>query len=217
MFDGIAHRYDFLNRLLSLRIDVLWRKKVIRLLRPYHPKHILDVATGTGDLAIALKELQPENLIGLDLSEQMLQYARVKKSGNGIQWMKGDSEQLPFKENQFDAVTVAFGVRNFENLELGLKEMYRVLKPGGQLIILEFSKVKIPPFKQLFTFYFRYITPFIGRIFSKSANAYSYLYNSVRVFPEGEEMNVILQQQGFKKTTCHRLSLGIASIYHCEK
>lgn len=221
MFDEIAPKYDFLNRFMSLRIDVLWRKKVIRLLKPYQPKQLLDVATGTADLAIALQALQPEKVIGLDLSEQMLSIGRVKvkdkQLSQHIELVKGDSEHLPFQDNTFDAVTVAFGVRNFENLEKGLQEIRRVLKPGGQFIILEFSKVKMFPFKQFFGFYFRYITPRIGKFISHSSRAYTYLTNSVAVFPEGEEMCVILQQQGFKKTQCHTLSLGIASIYHSEK
>lgn len=221
MFDEIAHKYDFLNRFMSLRVDVLWRKKVIRLLKPSQPKLILDVATGTADLAIALQELNPDKVVGLDLSEQMLHFGREKVNEKNLQHkielVKGDSENLPFADNTFDAVTVAFGVRNFENLEKGLKEIQRVLKPGGQFIILEFSKVKMFPFKQFFGFYFRYITPRIGKFISQSSRAYTYLTNSVAVFPEGEEMCVILQQQGFKKTQCHTLSLGIASIYHSEK
>ncbi len=221
MFDEIAHRYDFLNRLMSLRVDVLWRKKVLKLLKPFQPKQILDVATGTGDLAIGLTQLSPEKVIGLDLSAQMLSHAEVKikelRLQELIDLVKGDSEQLPFSNNHFDAVTVAFGVRNFENLEQGLKEIQRVLKPGGQFIILEFSKIKMFPFKQFFSFYFRYITPLVGKIFSRSSKAYSYLPNSVAVFPEGEEMCVILQELGFKKTKCYPLTLGIATIYHSEK
>jgi demethylmenaquinone methyltransferase / 2-methoxy-6-polyprenyl-1,4-benzoquinol methylase len=221
MFDSIAPKYDFLNRLLSLRIDTLWRKKVIRILQPFAPKYILDVATGTGDLALALTQLNPELIIGLDLSAQMLSIAeqKVKSHPKGIpiQLVKGDSEHLPFPDNQFDAVTVAFGVRNFENLSKGLQEILRVLKPGGQFVILEFSKVKKTPFKQFFSFYFRYVTPIIGKLFSQNSTAYTYLPNSVEVFPEGEEMCVILQQLGFKKVTCQIVSLGIASIYHSEK
>lgn len=221
MFDGIANRYDFLNRLLSFRIDVIWRNKVIKLLAPFKPKQILDVATGTADLAIALRKLKPTQIIGLDLSASMLEVGRVKvkdrKLDSLITLVKGDSENLPFEENTFDAITVAFGVRNFENLDLGLKEIHRVLKPGGQFIILEFSKVKMFPFKQFYQLYFRYITPFIGKLFSKDNKAYSYLPNSVEVFPEGEQMCVILQQAGFKNTQCKPLSLGIASIYQGVK
>jgi demethylmenaquinone methyltransferase / 2-methoxy-6-polyprenyl-1,4-benzoquinol methylase len=221
MFDDIAPRYDFLNRLMSMRIDVLWRKRVIKLLQANQPKLILDVATGTGDLAIALQKLNPNKVVGLDLSQQMLSIAEEKIKSlhltQSIELIKGDGEQLPFADNSFDAVTVAFGVRNFENLEKGLKEIQRVLKPQGQFVILEFSKIKMFPFKQFFGFYFRYITPILGKMFSKSNKAYTYLTNSVAVFPEGEEMCVILQQLGFKKTKCHTLSLGIASIYHSEK
>lgn len=221
MFDDIAHRYDFLNRLMSLRVDVLWRKRVIKLLAPYQPKQILDVATGTADLAIALQKLNPDKVIGLDLSAQMLSFAEEKVKhlnlSDKITLVKGDSEQLPFDDDTFDAVTVAFGIRNFENLEKGLLEIQRVLKPGGQFVILEFSKVKLFPFKQFFAFYFRYITPVIGKLFSRSNKAYTYLTNSVAVFPEGDEMCVILQKLGFKKTQCYTLSLGIASIYHSQK
>ncbi len=221
MFDSIADKYDFLNRLLSLRIDLLWRRKVIKILKPFSPKNILDVATGTGDLAIALCELKPESIIGVDISAGMLEIGNRKinqlKLENIIKFQKADGENLPFKEQQFDTVTVAFGVRNFENLENGLQEIYRVLKTDGQLIILEFSKVKKAPVKQFYNFYFRYITPLIGKIFSKNAKAYTYLPNSVQVFPEGKEMCVILQNIGFKKVVCQSLSFGIASIYHCQK
>jgi demethylmenaquinone methyltransferase/2-methoxy-6-polyprenyl-1,4-benzoquinol methylase len=221
MFDGIAHNYDFLNRLLSFRIDVLWRNRVIKMLKPFKPQRILDVATGTADLAIALQKLNPQSVIGIDISAGMLaigqQKIEQKKLNNNITLQKADSENLPFEDNYFDAVTVAFGVRNFENLEKGLSEIRRVLKPDGQFIILEFSKVKVFPLKQLYHFYFRYITPFVGRIFSKSNQAYTYLPNSVAVFPEGEEMCVILQKVGFKQPLCKHVSFGIASIYHSKK
>lgn len=221
MFDGIAGKYDFLNRLLSFRIDVLWRNQVVNLLKPSNPQQILDVATGTADLAIALSKLHPTQIIGLDLSNKMLEIGRDKvqdKKLNGlIELIKGDSEHLPFADNTFDAVTVAFGVRNFEHLEMGLQEIHRVLKPGGNFIILEFSKVKTFPIKQFYQLYFRYITPMIGRMFSKSNKAYSYLPNSVQVFPEGEEMCVILQSLGFKNPVCKPLSFGISSIYHSIK
>ena len=221
MFDDIAPRYDLLNRILSLRIDTLWRKRVRKLLAPHQPKKVLDIATGTGDLAIELAKLQPEEIIGLDLSAEMISYG-IKKVENKnlnhlISFQKGDSENLPFNDNQFDAITVAFGVRNFENLEKGLSEIYRVLKPEKQFVILEFSKVKAFPFKQLYHFYFRYITPTIGKLLSKNKEAYSYLPNSVAVFPEGEEMCLILEKIGFKKVVCKSLTFGVASIYHCEK
>ncbi len=221
MFDGIAGKYDFLNRLLSFRIDVLWRNKVVNLLKASKPRSILDVATGTADLAIALSRLQPTKITGLDLSNKMLEVGRVKvadrKLAGMIELVKGDSENLPFDDNTFDAVTVAFGVRNFENLEKGLQEIRRVLKPGGQFIILEFSKVKTFPVKQFYNLYFSYITPMIGKLFSKDNKAYSYLPNSVQVFPEGEEMCVILQSIGFKTPVCKPLSFGISSIYHSVK
>jgi demethylmenaquinone methyltransferase/2-methoxy-6-polyprenyl-1,4-benzoquinol methylase len=221
MFDGIAGKYDFLNRLLSFRIDVLWRNKVVNLLRESKPQYILDVATGTADLAIALSRLQPTKITGLDLSNNMLEVGRVKVADKQlntlIELVKGDSENLPFDDHTFDAVTVAFGVRNFENLTKGLNEIHRVLKPGGHFIILEFSKVKTFPVKQFYHLYFSYITPMIGKLFSKDTKAYSYLPNSVQVFPEGEEMCVILQSVGFKNTVCKPLSFGISSIYHSVK
>ncbi|MBU3676825.1 MAG: bifunctional demethylmenaquinone methyltransferase/2-methoxy-6-polyprenyl-1,4-benzoquinol methylase UbiE, partial [Chitinophagaceae bacterium] len=207
MFDDIAPRYDFLNRLLSFRIDVLWRKRVIKLLKPHAPKTILDVATGTADLAIALQALNPDKVTGIDLSALMLAGGETKIKAKNLHskivLMKGDAENLPFPDASFDAVTVAFGVRNFENLDKGLTEIFRVLKPGGQFIILEFSKVKTFPIKQLYAFYFRYVTPMIGKIFSPNKQAYTYLPNSVAVFPEGEEMNVILQKIGFKQPVCY--------------
>lgn len=221
MFDSIAGKYDFLNRLLSLRIDVLWRNRVVKLLRPLKPKRILDVATGTGDLAIALCRLNPEKITGLDLSQNMLDAGKIKiaqKQLSGIiEMVKGDSENLGFANESFDAVTVAFGVRNFENLEAGLREIHRVLKPGGMFIILEFSKVKTFPLKQFYHVYFSYITPWIGKIFSKDNKAYTYLPKSVAVFPEGEELCHILQGLGFKHPVCKPVSFGIASIYQCTK
>lgn len=221
MFDGIAHKYDFLNRLLSFRIDILWRKKVVNILKSYQPKNILDVATGTADLAIALLPLHPESITGIDISAGMLaigeQKIKEKKLTHIIKLQKADSENLPFRDEEFDAVTVAFGVRNFENLNKGLSEIYRVMKQNAPFVILEFSKVKKAPIKQLYTIYFQYITPFVGKLFSKDSQAYGYLPNSVEVFPEGEEMCVILQNVGFKKVICKSLSFGIASIYHCQK
>lgn len=221
MFDSIAGKYDFLNRLLSLRIDVLWRNKVVKLLQAHQPQIILDVATGTADLAITLMKLKPKKIIGLDLSQNMLNIGqqKIQKQGlqNTIELVKGDGENLPFENDTFDAITVAFGVRNFEHLEPGLKEIYRVLKPGGQFIILEFSKVKTFPLKQFYHLYFSYITPAIGKLFSNNNKAYTYLPNSVKVFPEGEELCVILQQSGFKQTICKPQSFGIASIYQSAK
>lgn len=221
MFDGIASRYDLLNRVLSFRIDVLWRREVIRILSRFKPLRILDVATGTADLAIALNSLQPEKIVGLDLSAQMLAVGQDKVNSRHlqqkIQLVKGDSESLPFENDSFDAVTVAFGVRNFENLQTGLDEIFRVLKPEAPFVILEFSKVKTFPVKQFYQIYFRYITPFVGKLISRDKKAYTYLPNSVAVFPEGEELCVILRQTGFKKVECKPLSFGIASIYFAQK
>ncbi len=221
MFDNIAPKYDFLNRLMSLGIDIQWRKKVIQRLQAARKGQFLDVATGTADLAIMLASLQPKKVIGIDISQQMLNKGDEKIIEANVQdivsLQKADSENLPFADNTFDAATVSFGARNFENLDKGLGEMYRVLSPGGILIILEFSKVKVFPLKQLFAFYFRYITPTIGKIFSKNNTAYSYLPESVAAFPEGEEMCSILHKIGFKNSTCTPLSFGIASIYQATK
>jgi demethylmenaquinone methyltransferase/2-methoxy-6-polyprenyl-1,4-benzoquinol methylase len=221
MFDNIAPKYDFLNRLMSLGIDIQWRKKVIQRLQAARKGQFLDVATGTADLAIMLASLQPKKVIGIDISQQMLNKGDEKIIEANVQdivsLQKADSENLPFADNTFDAATVSFGARNFENLDKGLREMYRVLSPGGILIILEFSKVKVFPLKQLFAFYFRYITPTIGKIFSKNNTAYSYLPESVAAFPEGEEMCSILHKIGFKNSTCTPLSFGIASIYQATK
>lgn len=217
MFDNIAHRYDFLNHLLSLGIDRLWRKKTIQLLKPHEPKQVLDIATGTGDFAVAATKLNPDRIVGLDLSEEMLSHGRVKMQKKGldelIEMVKGDSEKLPYADNTFDAITVGFGVRNFENLEAGLAEMYRVLKPGGHVAILEFSRPTVFPVKQLFSFYFKVVLPVIGKWFSKDERAYTYLPESVAVFPEGADFLAILQRLGYKDTQCKRLTFGISSIY----
>jgi demethylmenaquinone methyltransferase/2-methoxy-6-polyprenyl-1,4-benzoquinol methylase len=206
---------------MSLGIDIQWRKKVIKRLQAARKGQFLDVATGTADLAIMLASLQPKKVIGIDISQQMLNKGDEKIIEANVQdivsLQKADSENLPFADNTFDAATVSFGARNFENLDKGLGEMYRVLSPGGILIILEFSKVKVFPLKQLFAFYFRYITPTIGKIFSKNNTAYSYLPESVAAFPEGEEMCSILHKIGFKNSTCTPLSFGIASIYQATK
>ncbi len=222
MFDSIAPYYDFLNHFLSLGIDISWRKKAIDELKGVEHKQILDVATGTADLPIMMmKRIQPEKIIGLDISKEMLQVGHKKIGKNGmekaIELMHGDSENLPFEDNSFDAVTVAFGVRNFENLEKGLGEMKRVLKPGGKMVILEFSKPTMFPFKQGFNFYFKYILPVIGRITSKDPKAYDYLYRSVQVFPDGEKLVNILQKTGFNNNKCKALTLGICSIYTSQK
>ncbi len=221
MFDNIAPKYDFLNHFLSLGIDKLWRKKAIRILSGYHSENLLDVATGTGDFAIAAARLKPKKIIGFDISEQMLAVGRTKAKRLGldrmIEFIKGDSESMPFQNDQFDAITVAFGVRNFENLDGGLKEFYRVLKPDGVVVILEFSKPKHFPMKQFYLFYFFKILPFIGRMVSKDSSAYSYLPESVMAFPDDEKFLSILKKNGFSRTMQKRLTFGIATIYIAQK
>lgn len=221
MFDNIAHRYDFLNHFLSLGIDKLWRKKAIRILSVYRPEKILDVATGTGDFAIAAAKLKTQKIVGFDLSEQMLNVGREKVKRLGladvIEFRKGDSEDMPFASGEFDAITVAFGVRNFENLEKGLQEFYRVIKNQGVVIILEFSKPKYFPMKQLYLFYFFRILPLIGKMVSKDQSAYSYLPESVMAFPDDQRFLDILQRVGFSKARQKRLTFGIATIYIAEK
>ncbi len=217
MFNNISPKYDFLNHLLSLGIDVSWRKKAIRLLKEHRPKQILDVATGTGDFAIQAASLNPEKIIGVDISAGMLDIGRVKIIQKKLQHLitleAGDSEQLHFQDNNFDAVIVAFGVRNFENLENGLVNMQRVLKKDGKVIILEFSKPTAFPFKQIYYFYFKYVLPIIGRLVSKDTSAYTYLPESVNAFPQGDTFLRILEKTGFKSTQCIPLTFGICSIY----
>ncbi len=221
MFDNISNRYDFLNHFLSLGIDKGWRKKAIRLLEPFKPKVILDAATGTGDFAIQALDLQPDKVIGVDISEGMLEVGRKKMAARGlsnkIEMRSGDSENLPFADNNFDAVTVGFGVRNFENLEKGLSEIYRVMKPGAMLVILEFSRPKRFPFKQVYNFYFTTILPKIGRWVSHDKAAYTYLPESVEAFPDGNNFMNILISTGFKNTACKPLTFGISSIYTAQK
>lgn len=218
MFNNISRTYDFLNHFLSLGIDVIWRKIAIKELSKDKPALILDVATGTGDLAFeAIKILDPEKVIGIDISDGMLSISREKiskrKMHEKFEVRLGDSEKLLFEDNTFDAVTVAFGVRNFEDLEKGLRDMLRVLKPGGKAVILEFSKPKVFPVKQAYNFYFKYITPTIGRIFSKDNSAYTYLPESVASFPDGEKFDTLMQKVGFKNTKFRPLTFGICSIY----
>ncbi len=221
MFDNISHRYDFLNHFLSMGIDKRWRKKIIGILERYRPESILDIATGTGDLAILEAEkLKPSKIAGLDLSEGMLEIARRKAARRNlyhIEWIKADAENLPFDDGVFDAVTVAFGVRNFENLQAGLAEMLRILKPGGVAVILEFSKPKAVPFKQLYWFYSKNILPFLGKLISGDASAYTYLPESIAVFPAYEEMMEILKDTGFKPLPYIPVTFGIATIYLAEK
>jgi demethylmenaquinone methyltransferase/2-methoxy-6-polyprenyl-1,4-benzoquinol methylase len=221
MFDNISPKYDLLNHVLSLGIDIYWRKKAIRLLRSEKPRIILDIATGTGDFAIEAAALKPEKIIGMDISEGMLQVGREKIKRLGLEKLidlrQGDSERLPLEDNYFDAVIVSFGVRNFENLEKGLRDMHRVLKPGGTCVILEFSKPKAFPLKQLYYFYFRTILPLIGKVISKDQSAYTYLPESVQAFPDGEDFIGIFRQSGFNSTKCITLSFGISSIYIGKK
>ncbi len=220
MFDNIAKHYDFLNHFLSLGIDKIWRRKMINELVEIQPKRILDVATGTADVAInTIKQLKIKDLkiVGVDISNEMLNVGRKKLVTEGvndvIELHLGDSENLPFEGNNFDAVTVAYGVRNFENLERGLAEMHRVLNANGKIVVLEFSRPRLFPFRQLFNFYFKNILPTIGKLTSKDARAYSYLYESVQAFPDGADFLTVLNKVGFKNTSCTTLTLGICSLY----
>lgn len=222
MFNKIAVRYDFLNRFLSAGIDVRWRKKALRLLEPLQPKQLLDVATGTADVALmAAKQLQPEKIIGIDIAERMLDIGRGKISTRGwehvITLQSGDSETINFPNHSFDAVTVAFGVRNFENLEKGLSEIYRVLKPGGRLVVLEFSKPFIPGFKQLYNAYMSIVAPQLVSVFASDKKAYQYLNQSIQAFPEGKKFVEVLEKTGFKNSSHKPLTLGICSIYWGDK
>lgn len=221
MFNSIAPRYDFLNRFLSLGIDRGWRKKAIRSLKDIEPKYILDVATGTADLAIEALKLNPVKVTGVDISSLMLKVGddkiRAKNLTHKIELVKGDSEHLLFADNSFDAITVAFGVRNFEHLQKGIDEMYRVLKPGGKIAVLEFSKPKSFPFKQIYNFYFSAILPTWGGIISKNKNAYTYLPESVQHFPEGTEFIAYLNRSGFKEAKSNTLTFGICSLYTALK
>lgn len=222
MFDRIAPYYDFLNGFLSLGIDSIWRKKSIAKLKALEPQKLLDIATGTGDLAFeAYKQLKPSKITGLDISNNMLEIARKKKNKKwteaNIEFVSGDSENLPFEDNSYDAITVAFGVRNFENLEKGLSEMERVLKPGGKVIILEFTKPRFFLFKILFNVYFKYILPTIGRFTSKDPKAYKYLYESVQAFPDYDKFTDIMAKVGYKNNKWQSLSLGICSVYEGQK
>jgi len=221
MFNNISKKYDFLNHFLSLGIDKLWRRRAISMLRPYEPQQILDIATGTGDLAISALKVKPMKVVGIDISEGMLQVGKEKikkkKLEHIIELKIGDSENLQFRENEFDAAIVAFGVRNFENLQRGLAEIKRVLKPGSPFVILEFSKPRIFPIKQAYNFYFKRILPGVGRMFSKDKSAYSYLPESVLAFPEGKYFLGELRTAGFQSTREKRLTFGVASIYFAVK
>lgn len=217
MFNNISAKYDFLNHFLSLGIDKLWRKKAVKMLRFVNPKRILDIATGTGDFALESLVLKPTQIVGLDISSGMLDHGRVKMKKKGVDHIitmqQGDSEDIPYEDNYFDGLTVGFGVRNFENLEKGLGEMLRVVRPGGKLIILEFSKPKKFPIKQLFAFYSNNIIPILGKTISKDSNAYTYLPESVAAFPEGKDFENILAKVGYKDISSTLVSGGIATIY----
>ena len=221
MFDSIAPKYDFLNRFLSMGIDQTWRKKAINSLKEVNPKQILDVATGTADLAIAALKLNPDHVTGIDISNQMLQVGRNKISNktlnHKITLQQADSANLPFEDNKFDAITVAFGVRNFEFLQQGINQMYRVTRNGGKLAVLEFSKPKSFPFKQLYNFYFKYILPGWGGLISKSITAYTYLPESVEHFLEGENFTEYLKNAGYIKIEIKPLTFGICTLYTAIK
>jgi demethylmenaquinone methyltransferase/2-methoxy-6-polyprenyl-1,4-benzoquinol methylase len=221
LFDSIAHRYDLLNHLLSGGIDIYWRRAAVESLSSLKPKRILDVATGTADFAIAALRLNPEEVIGVDISEAMLEFGRrklaAKKLSDKIRLETGDAENLEFPDNHFDAAIVAFGARNFENLEGGLSEMRRVLKTRGMLVVLEFSKPRVFPFKQLYFFYFLNILPLVGRIISKDKEAYRHLPDTVMQFPDGEEFLDVLRKIGFSSVNQRSLTFGIATIYCGEK
>jgi demethylmenaquinone methyltransferase/2-methoxy-6-polyprenyl-1,4-benzoquinol methylase len=217
LFDNIAYRYDLLNHLLSGGVDLYWRWKAIQTLAQHHPKRILDVATGTADFAIAALRLNPEKVIGVDISEPMLEVGRVKiakqKLNGKIQLQSGEAENLMFGAASFDAAIVAFGARNFEHLDKGLSEMYRVLRTGGKIVVLEFSRPKMFPFRQLYFFYFKNILPIVGRMISKDKEAYQYLPDTVMKFPEGDDFLIRLSNAGFSAVKQERLTFGIATIY----
>ncbi len=221
MFNDIAPKYDLLNHVLSMGIDILWRKKVRRLLATIQPKRILDIATGTGDLAIELAKLKPEEIIGADIAVDMLKIGenkvKAKKLDSIIKMEPGDSENLRFEDNYFDAVTVAFGVRNYENLLKGLTEMNRVMRPGGLVAILEFSKPHGFPFRNIYNFYFKNILPGVGRMVSKNDEAYTYLPDSVQKFPENKDFMEVMEQAGYSNINQQRLTFGIATLYSATK
>ena len=221
MFDNISENYDELNRVISFGIDVKWRKKVVAIVGGNSPKQILDIATGTGDLAIMLSQLHPDKIIGLDISEGMLSVGKEKIAkanlSEMIEMIVGDSENMPFEDAAFDAITVSFGVRNFANLDKGLQEINRVLKPGGILVILETSVPRKFPYKQGYHFHTSVILPIIGKLFSKDKVAYSYLSESANSFPFGEKFNNILLKNGFSTATDMPVTFGVASIYTATK
>lgn len=220
MFDNISEKYDFLNRLLSLKIDVSWRNKLVEKVKQRNPKKVLDIATGTGDLVIEQAKKIDAQFVGLDLSQKMLNVGIKKVQQENLQnkivMVKGDAENLNFQNGEFDVVTVSFGVRNFENLNKGLNEMSRVLNQKGVLYILEFSKVE-GFFAPIFTFYFKNILPTIGKLISKDSRAYTYLPDSVDAFPYGEKLKNIILLNGFTKVNYKKLTFGVATLYECIK
>jgi len=221
MFDNVSSNYDFLNRVLTFGIDISWRKNVVALVKEGKAEKVLDIATGTGDLVIMMAKSGIDDVTGLDISPGMLNIGIQKVKDEGLKakvdMIIGDSEQLPFDEGTFDAVTVAFGVRNFENLELGLKEILRVLKPNGSLTVLETSQPTSFPVKQGFQFYSKYVIPTVGKLFSKDKSAYDYLPESAAAFPYGEKFNNILLKTGFNSSKVYPQTLGVATIYHAIK
>lgn len=221
LFDSIARRYDLLNHVLSSGIDILWRRRVVDILKPLAPRELLDVATGTGDLAIACAALNPRRIVGVDVSPAMMEIgsSKVRRQGLSrlISFERGAAEQLPFPAGSFDAATVAFGVRNFSNLDRGLREIHRVLKPGGAFVVLEFSKPKNAAVQAFYGFYSARILPFIGGIISGSREAYSYLPATIREFPSGGEFALVLRSNGFHSVTIFPQTFGIASIYHATR
>ena len=221
MFDNVSSNYDFLNRVLTFGIDISWRKNVVALVKEGQAEKVLDIATGTGDLAIMMAKADIDDVTGLDISPGMLNIGIQKVKDEGLKakvdMVIGDSEQLPFDEGTFDAVTVAFGVRNFENLELGLQEILRVLKPNGSLTVLETSQPTSFPVKQGFQFYSKYVIPTVGKLFSKDKSAYDYLPESAAAFPYGEKFNNILLKTGFNSSKVYPQTLGVATIYHAIK
>lgn len=221
MFDNISGNYDSLNRMISLGTDQGWRRNVLKMVSDTQPESILDIATGTGDLAILLSKSNAKRIVGLDLSAGMLEVGKSKiktlNLQNLIEMIQGDSENLPFQDNTFDAITVAFGIRNFENLEKGLSEILRVLKPNGIFVILETSVPTKFPFKQGYRFYMKTFMPLMGKVFSKDKKAYEYLSESAKNFPYGEKLNAILQKVGFKGVKHNPQTMGVATIYSASK
>ena len=217
LFNSIASRYDLLNHLLSAGIDAHWRRKAVEHLRGIHPKRILDVATGTGDFAIAGLRLNPEEIVGVDIAEEMLAIGRKKIASRGLNGVitmeKAEAEKLPFADSRFDAAMVAFGARNFENLVAGIAEMRRVLRPGGMILVLEFSQPSMPLFRQIYFWYFRRILPIVGKMISGSPDAYTYLPRTVMAFPQGNDFLGVLTAAGFRSAEEERLTFGIASVY----